>query len=576
MSIYHYSQAVEDFRRARRKAAMQDIFAKLTGQSDDLLPFDEVRKKLRAVQTQKSTLQEVPLDKIVGSVGRYQDFTRDFLPLSGVNENRWARVKANLYEGGFPPIEVYKISEVYFVLDGNHRVSIARQEGSNSISAYVTEFNTSVPLSADVHLDDLIIKSEYADFLALTRLDKFRPEADFTVSSPGRYKDLIEHIEVHRYFMGIERSGEILYEEAVAHWYDTIYFPVVNLIREKGVLRDFPGRTETDLYIWILKYRDELTEELGWDINTRVAISDLTSRSSPTSTRVASRIGRKVIDTITPDALEPGPAPGWWREERMKARDDAHLFSDILVPIESNGVSWSSLDQALIVAQFEGSRVFGLHVINSRDQENIESMHSIEAEFNRRCVAVGVTGKFAIERGQIARMICERSRWVDLMVIKLSHPPSAGPIAKLGSGFRTLVRRCPRPILAVPRESSRMQNVLLAYDGSSKADEALFIGAYLGGRMQVRLHVITVREKNSQPSSVLERAQKYLESYGIQANWIDQDGNVAESILAASKEHGCDLILMGGYGSSPVKEVILGSSVDQVLRESVFPIMICR
>ena len=267
MSIYHYSQAVEDFRRARRKAAMQDILAKLTGQSDNLLPFDEVRKKLRAVQTHKSTLQEVPLDKIVGSVGRYQDFTRDFLPLPGIDESRWARVKAIFYEGGgFPPIEVYQIGEIYFVLDGNHRISVARQEGLDRISAYVTEFKTSVPLTADINLDDLIIKSEYADFLERTHLDQIRPEADFSVTCPGRYKELEEHIEVHRYFMGIERASEILYEEAVAHWYDTVYFPVVNLVRENGILHDFPGRTETDLYIWILKYRDELTEELGWDI----------------------------------------------------------------------------------------------------------------------------------------------------------------------------------------------------------------------------------------------------------------------------------------------------------------------
>ena len=92
----------------------------------------------------------------------------------------------------------------------------------------------------------------------------------------------------------------------------------------------------------------------------------------------------------------------------------------------------------------------------------------------------------------------------------------------------------------------------------------------------MRLHVITVREKNSSPSPVFDGAQRYLESYGIQANYFEKKGKIAESILAASEEHGCDLILMGGYGSSPVKEVILGSSIDQVLRESIYPILISR
>ena len=173
-------------------------------------------------------------------------------------------------------------------------------------------------------------------------------------------------------------------------------------------------------------------------------------------------------------------------------------------------------------------------------------------------------------------MLCDRSRWVDLLVIKLSYPPEPGPIAKLGSGFHTLVRRCPTPILAVPGEPLPIQKVLLAYDGSPKADEALYISAYIAGRWRVSLNIITVKEATSSSSLVQDEAKKYLNSYGVQAHYFEQDDPVADSILQTATEASCDLILMGGYGYSPVKEIILGSSVDQVLRESAIPTLICR
>jgi len=577
LSIYHYSRAVEDFRSARRKAALKDILTKLTGQTDDLLPFEEVRKRLQAVQASKATLVEVPLDHIVGSVGRYQDFTRDFLPRASVDEGRWARVKTAISDGSqIPPVDLYRIGEGYFVLDGNHRISIARQDGATHIQAYVTEFHSPVPLSPDENLDDLIIKAEYADFLKLTHLDVSRPDADLSVTLPGRYRELAEHIDVHRYFMGIDHKQEISYEEAAANWYDKVYLPIVHLIREKGILRDFPKRSEADLYIWVSKYRKELSDALGLDIKTQAALSDLVSRTSPTPTRKAARAGRKVLNSLTPDVFERGPASGQWRAERRNNGDNAPLFDDILVPIAGDGTSWPALEQALVIAQLEGARIYGLHVTNSGAQNEVAAKGSLLEEFTRRCEITKISRKLTFEEGTISRAICDRSRWVDLLVIKLSYPPAPGPIAKLGSGFHTLVRRCPTPILTVPGEPSPIQKVLLAYDGSPKADEALYISAYIAGHWRVSLNIITVKEANSSSSLVQDQAKKYLNSYGIQAHYYEKEAPVADSILQTAVEAGCDLILMGGYGYSPVKEIILGSSVDQVLRENDLPTLICR
>ncbi|MEJ5225977.1 MAG: hypothetical protein WHV44_16075, partial [Anaerolineales bacterium] len=276
-----YNNALEDFAEARRQAAIQDILARLTGQSNELLSFDEVARKLKLTSRTERGVQSIPLKAIVGSVGRYTDFTRTFLPRSDTNRDRWARVKSLIDSPdgrGWPPIEVYKVGDVYFVLDGNHRVSVARQEGFETIEAHVIEVRSDVPLTPDLKPDDLILKAEYAEFLETTQLPKLRPGANLEVSVPGQYQKLLEHIEVHRYYMGLDLQRDISYEEAVAHWYDHVYLPLVEIIRERGVLRWFPGRTETDLYLWLSENRAALEADLGWHIRPETAISALAAQ----------------------------------------------------------------------------------------------------------------------------------------------------------------------------------------------------------------------------------------------------------------------------------------------------------
>jgi hypothetical protein len=281
---------------------MEAIMARLTGKSIDLLSYEDVRQKLKGRGSIARGLQDIPLNAIVGSVGRYTDFTRSFLPRRDSNQQRWARVKEKVTDlGGLPPIEVYQIGEAYFVQDGNHRVSVARELDATHIQAYVTEIRTRVPLSPDDQPDDLILKAEYANFLEQTQVDKLRPESDLSVTVPGQCRKLEEHIQVHRYFMGLEQKREIPYQEAVAHWYDEVYLPVVHVIQEQGILRDFPQRTETDLYLWVSQHRAALGERLGWEIKPEAAATDLAAHSSSRPQRIVARVGEKLLDAVTPD-----------------------------------------------------------------------------------------------------------------------------------------------------------------------------------------------------------------------------------------------------------------------------------
>ncbi|MEA3340635.1 MAG: universal stress protein, partial [Chloroflexota bacterium] len=498
--------AIQDFHRARNQAKLQQIAARLTGKPSDLLSYEEVRRKLKARAGGTRTLKTIPLDAIVGSVGRYNDFTRTFLPRQDSDEERWARVKTVMHWKGLPPIQVYQIDQVYFVLDGNHRVSIARQSGVSDIQAYVTEVRIKVPLSPDVQPDDLIIKAEYVDFLEHTSLDKLRPEADLSVTVPGRYQALEEQIRVHHYFMGLEREREIPYEETVAHWYDEVYLPIVQVIRQRGILRDFPDRTETDLYLWVSEHRAELKEELGWEIEPEAAADDLAVQFSPKLKRVAARVGEKVLDAVTPDELEAGPPPGEWRRERLAARRTDQMFADLVVAINGAEAGWRALEHALFVARHEEARVHGLHVAASEAQRESEGVQTIRAEFDRRCKEAGVPGELAVEVGKVPRSVCWRARWADLVILSLSYPPASQPIARLGSGLSAIIRRSPRPVLMVPETAPRLNRALLAYDGSHKSEEALFVAAYLSVRWEIPLVVVTVIETGRTTSELLLHA----------------------------------------------------------------------
>jgi nucleotide-binding universal stress UspA family protein len=575
------ASAVEDFRRARLQAKLQSVVARLTGQSTELLSYEEVRRRLGGRELPTESLEDIPLDAIIGSVGRYKDFTRRFLPRQESSRDRWARVEVAMTGmTGVPPIEVYQIGDAYFVLDGNHRVSVARQLGATHLQAYVTKVATRVPLSPEVEPDDLIINAEYTGFLERTRIDEMRPKADLRVTVPGQYEVLEEHIEVHRYFMGLEQQRHVPYQEAASHWYDEVYLPVVGLIRQRGILRDFPQRTDTDLYLWLSEHRAALEDELGWQVSADRAAGDLVDQFSQKPVQVVRRVRRRVLNAITPDELEPGPPVGRWRKEYLEARQDDRLFAEILVAVDGQQSGWSALDQALILANREGARLQGLHVVTADGDERTEKAETLQAEFGSRCRAAGIQGRLVLAVGAVRREICDRARWADLVVLSLSHPPATGPIATLGSGLTTIIRRCPRPVLTVPRAPSTLQHALLAYDGTPKAREAMFVATYIAGRWGVPLTVVSVEEAERVGPETLDEAQAYLEIHGVEAHLmvvgLEKPDTVAESIVGVVEKQQCDLLLMGGYGVGPVAEVLLGSEVDRVLRESQWPALICR
>jgi len=577
-SKIEYSRALEDFRRARGKARLQHVWAAVTGESLDLLRFDEITTKMHTLGQSSKGLHNIPLDAIVGSVNRYQDFDRNFLPLRDSDEERWAKVKAAMTSpgsSGLPPINVYKIGDAYFVLDGNHRVSIARQMEMKVIEAYVTEITTRVPLSPNDTPDDIILKVEYSDFLEATKIDKILPEADIKITFPGQYPILTEHIRVHRHYMGLEQQREIPWDEAVKHWYDKVYLPIVDIIREQNFFIEFPEMTEADLYIWILDHQSFMQKQLGWYIRPEKVASDILTKHGKRFIIGVRRTTRRLLNYFLQKFRED-PYPSMDLHDQ-KRENRTSLFMDILVPLSGKPESWIALDQAIIVGKMENADVRGLSIRKPLEWGEPEiSDEDLSRAFSERLEQAGLLGNLVFAQGVIAETICERADVNDLVTIKMSHPPSTNMFARLKSGARKILRRSTRPMLFVRERVSSMNNLLLAYDGSPKGKEALYIAAYLASRYEKRLSVIVVDKDEERGKRLLSEVDAYLGEWCVDRIYRKRSGRISREILQVVEEINADTIIMGGYGHSPLFETIFGSTVDGVLRGTRVPVIVSQ
>lgn len=255
-------QSRNDYARARFKAFWRGVLAAISGETNTLLSYDDIKEKLHIGGPIYRGVKPVRVDQIVGSLNRYHEFDRAFLPLQDQNAERWQRVNQAFYnEISLPPVVLYQVGGVYFVVDGHHRVSVAREQNQVYIDAEVRECATKVNITPDIRPEDLQDLHDKVHFIERTGVDHIRPDADITLTLSGGYARMLEHIAVHRYFMGLDEQRDISEAEAVAHWYDTVYLPIVMVVRESDILHEFPARTEADLYLWVLDHQHFLHEQ---------------------------------------------------------------------------------------------------------------------------------------------------------------------------------------------------------------------------------------------------------------------------------------------------------------------------
>ncbi|MEM6453548.1 MAG: hypothetical protein AAF772_00500 [Acidobacteriota bacterium] len=257
------SDAESDYENALHRSAWRRIASWFRGGPNQLMPFDDVRARLPFRGQRHLGLRAVPIDSIVGSVGRYRDFDRAFLPTQRDTRDRWLSVRRARDENvALPAVDLYKIGDVYFVRDGNHRVSVARTRGQAMIDAHVTEIDVPVPLAPDSDLDALVIAQERQGFFETTGIAMLRPDAldALEATVEGQYPKLLDHISAHRWYLGERRDADVPEDDAVADWYDHVYRPVIDKLAQHGLLDAFDGCGPADLYLWITKYQDYLRD----------------------------------------------------------------------------------------------------------------------------------------------------------------------------------------------------------------------------------------------------------------------------------------------------------------------------
>jgi hypothetical protein len=250
MGLNDAIDADHDWADARRKLLYKEVVCFFRSCSVDLQSFEAVRKEQHLHQYVDRGLQTIPLDNVVGSVGRYKDFSENFLPKNSHMRERWEQVDVLMRQGKTPPIDVYQVDDAYFVVDGNHRVSVAKQRNMETIEAYVTEFTRPVEGEEGEDLDLALIRAEKLAFVEYAGQSNSEAALAIDFTCAGCFKELAEQIGAYR--QGYENSWpmSMSYEEAFTAWHKEVYAPAVAAIRENDMLVDFPNRTEADLFIW--------------------------------------------------------------------------------------------------------------------------------------------------------------------------------------------------------------------------------------------------------------------------------------------------------------------------------------
>jgi hypothetical protein len=250
------------FKKARRREAYRRL-SQVAGRGDarPLLSLDEVTKRLGAFEQSYVGIRPIPVAAIVGTVSRVEDFDRDFLPKRSKIQERWRQVEQSFPDSDFPPISVYEIDGRYFVVDGHHRVAIAKQRGTEIIDAEVTRLRSRTPLPPDADIGAIIMAEQQRRFMEESGLGRARSQARIEFSRPQGYIELLEHIKIHGYHMMMERGELLSVEEIASDWYDRVYLPTVEAIHREGLSELWPKATDADLFLWVGQRRRELFPE---------------------------------------------------------------------------------------------------------------------------------------------------------------------------------------------------------------------------------------------------------------------------------------------------------------------------
>lgn len=272
-------EAESDFARARNKALFNEIQHLLTPEEAAMISLKAVRKVIKTQSETYIGMKVIPIYKIVGSEGRYRDFDNQFFPKRSIIKERWEHVdEAVIKDIVLPPIKVYELGGLYFVRDGNHRVSVAKSKGVEFIDAEVVSLQTEIKLSPARTLNGMmkqIISYEKRNFYFETNFGDITDYWVLDFSTAGQYDVIYNHILTHKYFINQNQTEEIPMEDAILSWFNNVYLPVVTTIQKYKIMKYFRKNTVSDLYVWIITFYDELKKKFGDGLPLEQIVHDI-------------------------------------------------------------------------------------------------------------------------------------------------------------------------------------------------------------------------------------------------------------------------------------------------------------
>ena len=212
--------------------------------------FQRSQEEEAAFDSRVRGTRTIPLDRIVGSVGRYNDFDARFQIRSHMPVEQLEAIKQAYKRGKtLPPVKLYQIKNEYYVLDGNHRIAALKEIGRDDVRAKIIEF-----IPSEKSVGNLIYR-EKAEFDDLTQLP-----AEIELTELGQYRHLMRQIEDHQKFLQTQTGHEIAFQEVALDWYRTIYIPLIEIIKNGNLQSYFPERSLGDLFVYISVYQWEKSD----------------------------------------------------------------------------------------------------------------------------------------------------------------------------------------------------------------------------------------------------------------------------------------------------------------------------
>lgn len=297
---------------------------------DNVKSFHDAKAKEDDCKIVERGVLTVNLDKIVGSVGKYKDFDSRFRFRNQEQSSRFRSIKqAMLDQKVFPPVKLYQIRNDFYILDGNHRVAAAKDLGRQEIKAKVTEL-----ISSKKNLENLLYM-EKSNFLAVTNL----PD-EIELTEVGKYRYFEKQIKKHLNYLKINSDPNVDFKKAARDWYDTIYLPLVLIIKRGGLLKYFPERTISDLYAYVSfthwrrkskrKYGIGLYKSLPGDMESFRRL--MLDKSNPEYPEMKRTISAFVFVNVK-GAIESSVVDKIFKIEGVKEVHSVHGNIDILIKI---------------------------------------------------------------------------------------------------------------------------------------------------------------------------------------------------------------------------------------------------